>query len=99
MMNCLPTSNYYDELSRWLAREYPGADPDLLEHIVPAAAAFDAATAFALSFGIAKFQLAQEKVKLVGEIVDREGRSLNPAIVRAVEPWPPVNTLKDLQAF
>ena len=52
-----------------------------------------------MSFGIAKFQLAQEKVKLVGEIVGREGRSPNPAIVRAIEKWPPVNTLKDLQAF
>ena len=61
--------------------------------------AFDTATAFALNFGIAKFQLAQEKVKLVGEIVGREGRSPNPAIVRAIEKWPPVNTLKDLQAF
>ena len=38
-------------------------------------------------------------MELVGEIVGREGRSPNPAIVRATEKWPPVNTLKDLQAF
>ena len=35
----------------------------------------------------------------MGEIVGREGRSPNPTIVRAIEKWPPVNTLKDLQAF
>ena len=27
------------------------------------------------------------------------GRSPNPAIVRAIKGWPPINTLKDLQAF
>ena len=95
----LPPDEYYEALSLWMAEEFPKADPALLEHLVPVVAAFDTATSFALSFGIAKFQLAQEKVKLVGEIVGREGRSPNPAIVRAIEKWPPVNTLKDLQAF
>ena len=42
---------------------------------MPLVAAFDTATAFALSVGIAKFQLAQARAKLVGEIVSREGRS------------------------
>ena len=59
--------------------------------------AFDTATAFAMSFGIAKFSLAQEEAKLVGEIVGRYGRSPNPAIVRALKKWPPVYTLKQLQ--
>ena len=61
--------------------------------------AFDTATAFAMSFGIAKFALAQEEAKLVGEIVGRHGRSPNPAIVRAVKKWPPIYTLKQLQDF
>ena len=95
----LPPDEYYEALGRWLVANFLKADPSLLEHFVPLVAASDTATAFALSFGIAKFQLAQDKVKLVGEIVGREGRSPNPAIVRAIEKWPPVNTLKDLQAF
>ncbi len=33
------------------------------------------------------------------EIVGREARSPNPAIVKAIANWPPVNTLKDLQGF
>ena len=70
-----------------------------MKHAVPLVAAFDTAVAFALSFGIAKFQLAQVKVKLVGEYVGREGRTPNPEIARAIKKWPPVNTLKDLQAF
>ena len=49
-----------------------------------------------LSFGIAKCQLAQAKVKLVGEYVGRSGRSPNPEIVRAIKNWPPINNLKDL---
>ena len=61
--------------------------------------AFDTATAFAMSFGIAKFALAQHEAKLVGEIVGRNGRSPNPAIVRAIKKWPPVYTLKQLQEF
>ena len=81
-----------------LPEKFPGADPELIEHVVPLVAAFDVATCFALSFGIAKFQIAQNRVKLVGEYVGREGRSPNPEIVRAIRKWPPVNTLKDLQA-
>ena len=95
----LPPDEYYDALLIVLAETFPKADPDLLIHLVPVVAAFDTATAFAMSFGIAKFQLAQRQVKLVGEIVGREGRSPNPAIVRAIKHWPPVNTLKDLQCF
>ena len=65
----------------------------------PMVEAFDAAKGFAMSFGISKFQLAQPSVKLVGEIVGRNGRSPNPEIVRAIKKWPPVRTLKDLQAL
>ena len=51
----LPPDEYYIKLGAWLVREFPLADPDLIEHAVPLVAAFDTATAFALSFGIAKF--------------------------------------------
>ena len=95
----LPPEEYYDDLKEVLRRKFPGADPALLDHAIPLIGAFDTATAFALSFGIKKFQIAQVQVKLVGEIVGRDGRSPNPAIVRAIKAWPPVNTLKDLQAF
>ena len=73
----LPPDEYYEELEPLLQRKFPGADPDLVAHAVQLAAAFDVATVFAMSFGVAKFQLAQTKVKLVGEIVGREGRSPN----------------------
>ena len=61
--------------------------------------AFDTATAFAMSFGISKFALAQIEAKLVGELVGRAGRRPNPAIVRAIKNWPPIYTLKQLQEF
>ena len=95
----LPPDEYYNQLGAVLQKKFPNADPALLEHAVPLVAAFNTAVAFALSFGIAKFQLAQTKVKLVGEYVGREGRSPNPEIIRAIRKWPPINTLKDLQAF
>ena len=95
----LPPDEYYEELGKLMRKWFPEADPTLVDHAVPLVAAFDTGTAFALSFGIAKFQLAQSQVKLVGEIVGREGRSPNPDIIRAIKKWPPVNTLKDLQAF
>ena len=56
----------------------PKADPKLAEHAVLLVAAFHTAVAFALSFGAAKFQVAQLKVKLLGEIVDREGPKFPP---------------------
>jgi len=86
---------YYDELHSILLRMFQGADTEVVDHVIPLIAAFDTATALGLSFGISKFQPAQHKVKLVGEIVSREGRSLNPEVVRAIKNWPPINTLKD----
>ena len=95
----IPPDAYYEELDAALKAKFPHADPDLVDHAVQLAAAFDVATVFAMSFGVAKFQLAQARVKLVGELVGREGRSPNPEVVRAIKNWPPVRTLKDLQAF
>ena len=68
----LPPDEYYDALGPALAKKFHGADPLLVEHCVALAAAFDTATSFALSFGIAKFQLGQIKVKLVGEYVGED---------------------------
>ena len=75
------------------------ADPTLVEHVVALCAAFDTATMFALSFGIAKFQLAQTEVRLVGEYVGRDGRRPNPVLIKAIKDWPPVLALKDLQSI
>ena len=66
---------------------------------MPLAAAFDTAVAFALSFGIAKFQLAQKDVKPLGEYVGQQGRRPNPDLIKAIKAWPPVRDLKDLQSF
>ena len=95
----MPPDEYYDELAKKWAVWWPKADPALLEHLMSVLIAFDTATCFSMSFGIAKFALAQCQAKLVGEIVGRHGRSPNPAIVRAIKNWPPVYTLKQLQEF
>ena len=95
----LPPDAYYDGLRLALQEKFSKADPDLIEHIVPLVAAFDVATVHGLSFGIKKFHFAQHKVKLVGEIVGRDGRSPNPQITSAIRNWPPINTLKELQGF
>ena len=102
----LPPDEYYDELCKILTRQNPNVSAGLVEHVVALVAAFDTASAFALSFGIKKFQLAQILVKLVGEYVGREGRSPNPDLCKAIRDWPPigkkksaVENLKDLQGF
>ena len=59
--------------------------------------AFDTATISAMSFGIAKFALAQVEAKLVGENVGQFERSPNPATVQDIKKWPPVYTMKQLQ--
>ena len=95
----IPPDVYYDELEKLLDMKFPGTSPGFLKHVIAFVAAGDTAAAFCVSFGISKFQLAQERVKLVGEIVGREGRSPNPAVCSAVKNWPPVRNLKDLQSF
>ena len=95
----IPPDIYYEKLKDILDDEFPGTSEGFLDHIVAFVAAGDTATAFCVSFGIAKFQLAQTQVKLVGEIVSRQGRSPNPAICQAIRAWPSVKNLKDLQSF
>jgi hypothetical protein len=95
----LPPDEYYEKLAEHWKRWWPKTNPKLLEHMMSLCIAFDTATAFAMSFGIAKFALAQVEAKLVGEIVGRYGRSPNPAIVRAIKKWPPIYTLKQQQEF
>ena len=65
----IPPEEYYVELQVQLLKQYPGATPELVEHVCALVKAFDIATVFCLSFGIKKFQLAQKQVQLVGEIV------------------------------
>lgn len=97
--NVLPPDEYYDELGEKWAEWWPTCNPALLTHMKSVLIAFDTAIAFSMSFGIAKFALAQEEAKLVGEIVGKYGRKPNPAIVRAIKKWPPIYTLKQLQEF
>ena len=62
----LPPDEYYDGLRRALKARFPKASSEMIEHTIPMIAAFDTAIAFALSFGIAKFQLARKEAELVG---------------------------------
>ena len=95
----IPPDEYYEMLTPILREMFPECRPEFIDHVVSCCWAFDTAAAFALSFGIKKFQLAQHRVKYVGEIVGREGRSPNPDLCRAIREWPPINNLKDLQGF
>ena len=65
----LPPYLYHDQLAVLWRNWWPDANPKLLEHMMSVCIAFDTATAFAVSFGIAKFSRAQVEAKLVGEIV------------------------------
>ena len=95
----VPPECYYVELRKQLAKIHPAASAALLDHVVALTAAFDVATGFALSFGISKFQLAQQTVKLVGELVGTFGRRPNPDLIKAIKAWPAIRDLKDLQSF
>ena len=95
----IPPPDYYAELEKQLAKKFPKVSRELIQHCVSLVAAFDTATAFGLSFGIKKFQLAQEEVQLVGEIVGRTGRRPNPALCEALRKWPKITNLKELQSF
>ena len=100
LLHCaVPPDEYYEKLAELWKEWWPKADPEVLTHMMSVLIAFDTATTFAMSFGIAKFSLCQVEAKLVGEIVGRHGRKPNPAIVRAIKNWPPVYTLKQLQEF
>ena len=50
----MPPDHYYDRLAELWSEWWPEADPELLEHMMSVLIAFDTATWFAMSFGIAK---------------------------------------------
>ena len=88
----LPPEEYYDELLGCPKQRLLKAELELIEHVIALAAAFDTATSFALSLGIAEFQLAQTEVKPVGEHVGRD-----PALIQLIKDWTVVSDLKELQ--
>ena len=63
------------------------------------AAAFDTVAAFGLSFGIKKFQLAQHSVKLVGEIVGRDGCDACDHHLDLIKRWGPLEEIGALRLF
>lgn len=95
----LPPDEYCEMLDAAMRKKRPGADPDLIAGVVALIIAMDIATAFAPSFGIPKFALAQMEARLVGEAVGRYGGRPTPEIVRAIRKGPPVETLQGLQEF
>ena len=82
-----------------MGKLFPKTTKDARHHVVTLSAAFDTAAAFALSFGVKKFQFMQEWVKLVGVIVGVGGREPNPHLCEAIRNWPPITCFKDLQGF
>ena len=60
---------------------------DLIKHGEALIGTFGVASAFALSFGIKKFQITQEEINLLGEIVGRLGRRPDPAMCEAIREW------------
>ena len=80
-----------------MKKKFPGVADHIVVHCVALVAAFDTAVSFGLSFGIAKFQLNQKEVKLVGEMAGSLGRRPNPVICEAIRNWPPVLVLQHLQ--
>ena len=95
----LPPEEYYEKLRPILTEKLKGCDPSLVEHGIVLTWAFDTATAFSMSFGINKFQVAQMQVNVVGKLVGREGRMPNSELLKAIHEWLPIKTLKDLQSL
>ena len=71
----LPPDEYYDRLKLLPAKKFPKVEPYLVEHVVSLACAFDTAAAFAISFGVNKFQLVQVWVSWSGNL--SEGEAVN----------------------
>lgn len=87
-MDELPSMEDYELLKTELWEKLPKADPELFDLAIPLTTAFDTAKASAMSSGMAKFQLARDRVKLVGEYVGLANRPRNPEIIRATKKWP-----------
>ena len=72
----IPPDEYYEKLRILWDDWFPKAADGLKDHMMSLLVAFETATAFAMSIGIAKFALAQIEAKLVGEIICRHGSAL-----------------------
>ena len=95
----LPTEEYYHLLRKKLLADFPGSRPDVIEHISELEEFFDVCLSIGFSLGINKMDLVKSSVKLLGEIVAREGRKPDPAKVAAIKSWGAITNLKVIQEF
>ena len=95
----LPTEEYYSLLRKRFQADFAGSRPDVVEHICELEEFFDVCLAIGFSLGINKMELLKTSVKLLGEIVTREGRMPDPAKVSAIRDWGPISNLKEVQEF
>ena len=95
----LPPEEYYTMLRTKMGRRHPLAAPEVLDHLLSNEMLLDVATVSGFSFGLDKAQILETRIKLLGEFIDREGRSSTKEHTRAITQWPPITEIGQLRQF
>ena len=95
----LPPEEYYDLLSADMRRRHPEADPMVLDHLRSLEPLADVAIATGFSFGATKALLVEPRIKLLGEHIDRYGRTSTDEHIKAITNWPAITEVGQLRQF
>ena len=95
----LPPEEYYDLLAKDMRQRHPGANPFVLQHLESLEALMDVAEVTGFSFGASKAVVLEVRIKLLGEYLDRYGRSSTEEHTRAITQWPPILEIGQLRQF
>ena len=95
----MPPEEYYTLLRQDMGRRHSKACPHLLDHLISTEVLLNLAAVSGFSFGVAKCQVCQTSVRLLGEIVGREHRDSTDEHVAAILNLKPVEDLTQLRSL
>ena len=82
-----------------LRKRHPDADPLVLDHLLSIVPLADVAIKTGFCFGASKALVLETKIRLLGEHIDRHGRSSTEEHTKSVTEWPAILEVGQLRQF
>jgi len=94
-----PTDEYYNRLSQYMGKKFPGASGHLLDHLEALECFLDRSIAAGMTFGIDKACVAVVEGNLLGHNIGRNGAKRSAEKTRAILKFPALKERLHIQQF
>ena len=104
LMECIfevevPPEEYYELHASDMRKRHPNANPFVLQHLESIVPLMHVAEVTGFSFGASKAVVLETRIKLLGEWIDRQGRSSTEEHTKAITQWPAITEIGQLRQF